>query len=139
MKTLLSLLSFLLICTCVQAQADISSMEVKFRPHIKSSNPADTMNPTTDVMFLLVLNDTSKINKVHIKAGKTSGAEDFFNYSFKVDDKTNLPPDVSCKRTGNTIEVIVLNRTMNANYYYEAVNEDKTGKLSLPKTHHYNK
>lgn len=140
MKILFLLVS-VFICTKVsaQAQADIASMDVKFKPHIKSSNPADTLYPTTDVIFLLTLSDTSKINKVHIKAGKTSGSNDFFNYSFKVEDKTNHPAAVSCTRTGNTIEVIVMNRTMNANYYYEVVNEDKTGKLSLPRTYHYKK
>lgn len=121
-----------------QSQADITSMDVKFKPHIKSSNPADTLYPTTDVIILLTISDTSKMNKVHIKAGKTQGASDFFNYSIKVGDK-NLPSGISCKWIGSIIEIILMNRTMNANYYYEVVSESNDGKFSLPQTYIYKK
>ena len=81
-----------------QAQSDIVSMQMSFKAHIKSSNPADTLYPTSDIIFLLTMGDTSKINKVHIKAGKTEGAGDFFNYSFKVKDSKNFPAGVLCKQ-----------------------------------------
>lgn len=144
MKKIVNLLTLtLLIIAGVIAEGkaqsgDIVSMEVTYKSHIKLSNPSDTLNPTSDIVYTVLVSDTAKVTKIAINAGKAKEGKDIFNFSFKLDEKkVDLPARISYLRIGNTLIVTVADVPLYADYYYQVNVEDKSGKVLDSQTYHY--
>lgn len=120
-----------------QVQPGIVSMNMDLKFHV-NSNPVDTLNPTFDVVFKILLSDTLNIKKIHLMAGLSEGSNDVFEVAVKLDDTSNLPSGVTYLRIGNLILVTAKEKTIYSNYYYQAKIEKTSGGFSNPVTYHYN-
>jgi len=135
------LLSFFSMLLCrnqaaAQKQPDIDSMNVVVKLHV-NPNPADTLDPTYDVTYKLILNDTVSLKKIHLNAGLSQGDKDIFNLNVKLDGSTNLPKDVTYQRKGNVAVITFIAQHLRTDYYYQAKTEDNNGNLSNPKTYRF--
>jgi len=129
----------ILICqtqASAQTQDGIDSMNVMTKFHV-NPNPADTLDPTYDIIYTVILNDTVNIKKIHLNAGVSQGDKDVFNLPVKLDGSGNLPTDVVYERKGNVAVIILSSRHLLTNYYYQAKTEDDKGNFSNPHTYHY--
>ena len=140
------LIVFLVLCSnmiiakkeiLAQSQTGIASMNVLFKQHINPANAADTLNPTQDILYTIVLNDTLKVKKIYLNAGSSQGGSDIFSLAIKFDDKNNLPQGVTYQRTGNAIALTVTSQHIYADYFYQAKTEDPSGNFSNPLTYHF--
>src|ERR1035437_6981362 len=94
-----SLIVFLMLCfnmviaekqLLAQSQTGIASMNVKFKQHINPANAADTLDPTQDIIYTVIVNDTTKVKKIYLNAGTSQGGSDIFSYDVKFNNQNTL-------------------------------------------------
>lgn len=56
--------------------------------------------------FVVILSDSSQIDKVEIELGSTEGQNDLINYDFDFDVTSNLPNGYSYHRVGNRVSLV---------------------------------
>ena len=141
-----SLIVFLMLCfnmviaekqLLAQSQTGIASMNVKFKQHINPANAADTLDPTQDIIYTVIVNDTTKVKKIYLNAGTSQGGSDIFSYDVKFNNQNTLPQGITYQRTGSTVVLTITSQHVYADYFYEAKTEDPSGNFSNPLTYHF--
>ena len=92
--------------------------------------PTDTLKAT----MVLVLQDTTSINKINVKFGTTLGNINLLNKSFNFDENGNLSDGTSYLRKGFVVYLMLGKSFANIPIYYsEATLESATGIKSTAK------
>ena len=87
---------------------------------------------TSKLLVVVNLATISNLDKIHVKVGSTSGANDIAQYTFQFDINQNLPIDYSYYRKGLRLELYMGKYSNLNSFNIEVKLEDVNGNLSTP-------